>query len=178
MEHNNGQTITRRDPDAMSKHCDARWPGVIIKVSYSLKKKAMPYLADDYILGTNGGVHVVVGLDIGYKTKRGSPSYVKNEKGQLELEATQTLYHQARGSLKEYRAVVDMGQVFRDEFGGPNLSQDAGLRLELKDFAPKDLAKGISDSFLIESAILCQFLNEAEQETKKSDKLYNICPLV
>jgi len=50
-------------------------------------------------------------------------------------------------------------QVFRDEFGAPNLSQDVGLKLELGDFAPQDLAEGISGSFLIDSATLCRFLN-------------------
>jgi len=63
-----------------------------------------------------------------------------------------------------------MNEVFRDESGRPNLSPDAGLRLDLKDFAPEDLARGISDSFFIDYAILCQFLNEAEyeeQETKQ-----------
>lgn len=30
------------------------------------------------------------------------------------------------------------GQVFRDEFGCPNLSPDAGLRLDLKDIAPEN----------------------------------------
>ncbi len=61
-----------------------------------------------------------------------------------------------------------MDEVFRDESGGPNLSPDAGLRLEQKDFAPEDLAVGISDSFLIDSAILCQFLNEAEHEEQET----------
>jgi hypothetical protein len=185
MGHNNGQTITRGDLDATFKHCNAFWPGVLIEVSSSLKKKTMPYLADDYILGRSRSVHVVVGLDIDYKTKRGTismwrPSYVKNEQGRLELEATQSLCHQVCGSLKEYCAVVDMVQLFRDEFGDPNLSQDVGLRLEQKDFAPKDLAKGISDSFLIDSAILCQFLDKAEQESKQEQRVVQhfICPLV
>lgn len=60
------------------------------------------------------------------------------------------------------------GQVFRDEFGGPNLSQDTGLKLELGDFAPQDLARGISGSFLIDSATLYRFLNEAEQEEQEA----------
>jgi hypothetical protein len=55
--------------------------------------------------------------------------------------------------------------VFRNAFGRPHL--DAGL-LELKDFAPEDLAEGISDSLLIDSAILCQLLNEAEEEEQKT----------
>jgi hypothetical protein len=59
-------------------------------------------------------------------------------------------------------------QVFRDEFGSPNLSRGAGLKLELRDFAPEDLARGISGSFLIDSATLCRFLNEAEQEEQEA----------
>lgn len=46
--------------------------------------------------------------------------------------------------------------------------QDAGLRLELKDFAPEDLAVGISGSFLIDSAVLCQFLSDAEHGEQES----------
>lgn len=171
--NNDGQGIIRRQPDAMWKHSDAHWPGVIIEVSYSQKTKAIPHLADDYILETNASVRVVVGLDIDYKTKKGTismwhPRYVENEQGQLELEAAQTVYNEARRSLLKHYAAVDMDQVFRDESGDPNLSADAGLRLELKDFAPADLAEGISDSFLIDSAILCQFLNEAEHEEQET----------
>ncbi|KAH8648714.1 hypothetical protein BGZ60DRAFT_534855 [Tricladium varicosporioides] len=161
--NNDSQVIIRREPDAMFNHCDAHWPGVIIEVSYSQKTKAIPHLADDYILETNGSVRVVIGLDIDYKTKKGTismwrPGYVKNKQGELELEATQTLYN----------------QIFRDESGDPNPSPDAGLRLELKDFAPEDLAEGILDFFLIDSAKLCQFLNEAEQaeqETKQERRV-------
>ena len=172
-ENNDSQAIIRRQPDAMFKHCGAHWPGVIIEVSYSQKTKAIPHLADDYILETDGSVRVVVGLDIDYKTKKGTismwrPGYVKNEQGQLELEATQTLYNQVRSSPLEHYAIANMNQAFRDESGSPNLSPDAGLRLELKDFAPEDLAEGISDSFLINSAILCQFLDEAEQEEQET----------
>lgn len=97
------QAIIRRQPDAMFKHRDAHWPGVIIEVSYSQKTRAIPHLADDYILETNGSVRVVIGLDVDYKTKQGTismwrPSYVQNEEGVLELEATQTLNKQVRRS--------------------------------------------------------------------------------
>lgn len=155
-EDNDGRRTIRRDPDATFKHCDALWPGVVIEVSYSQKKKALPHLADDYILGTDGNIRVVVGLDIDYETKKGTisiwrPEYVTNEQGQLDLEAAQT--------------VED--QIFRDEFGNPNLSPDAGLKLELRDFATERLAEGVSGSFLIDSAALCRFLEEAEQEDKR-----------
>lgn len=58
--------------------------------------------------------------------------------------------------------------MFRDRFGNPNLSADAGLKLELRDFAPKSLTDGVCDSFLISSATLCQFLQEAEQRHQET----------
>lgn len=94
----------RRQPDAMFKHSAARWPGVIIEVSYSQKTKALPHLADDYILETDGSVCVVVGLDIDYKTKKGTilmwrPKYETDEHGQPSLEAAQTLNGQVHSLL-------------------------------------------------------------------------------
>lgn len=171
--NNDGEAIINRCPDAIFEHRDAHWPGVIIEVSYSQKRKDLPHLADDYILETNGSVCVVVGLDIDYKTKKGTismwrPRYVTNEQGQLELRATQTLDNEVRRSLVKYWVVADIEQVFRDETGDPNLSPNAGLRLELKDFAPGHLAEGISESFLISSAMLCQFLNKAEERYQKT----------
>lgn len=99
-----GQAPIRREPDAMFAHDDAYWPGVIIEVAHSQKTKALPHLADDYILETNGSIRVVIGLDIDYKTKKGTismwrPGHVKNKDGELELEATQTLAQQVRRSL-------------------------------------------------------------------------------
>ena len=75
---------------------DAHWPGVIIEVSYSQKARDLPHLADDYILQTHGSIHVVVGLDLDYKTKKGTvlmwrPRYVTNEQGKLKLKAAQTV---------------------------------------------------------------------------------------
>jgi hypothetical protein len=80
------------------------------------------------------------------------------------VKATQTLCNQVGRSLFRDCAITNTDQVFRNESGGPPLSLDTGLRLEIKDFAPEDLAEGISDSFLIESALLCRFLCEAEQK--------------
>jgi len=56
--------------------------------------------------------------------------------------------------------------VFRDEFKNPNLSPGTGLRFELRDFAPQQLAQGVAGSFLIDSATLCRFLNEAELDMR------------
>src|SRR5436305_15168289 len=49
-----GSDYGPHDPDASFRHLRARYPGVIIEVSYSQKRKDLPRLADDYILGSDG----------------------------------------------------------------------------------------------------------------------------
>jgi hypothetical protein len=62
-------------PDIMFKYKGAMWPSIVIEVSYSQKKKDLPYLADDYILRSDGGIKVMVGIDLDYrKSKRASIS--------------------------------------------------------------------------------------------------------
>lgn len=53
----------RHDPDDSFGHKLARYSGVILEGSCSQKRKYLGRLADDYILGSNGSVRVVVGLD-------------------------------------------------------------------------------------------------------------------
>jgi len=79
--------------------------------------KAIPHLADDYKLETNGSVRLVAGLDVDYKTKKGTiskwrPGYVENEHGEVELEATQTLYNQVCRSTLEYCAKLILIKYF------------------------------------------------------------------
>jgi hypothetical protein len=59
-------TKSKREPDASFCHRDARYPGVIIEVAYSQTKKCLGRLAEDYLLDSDTGVQVVVGLDIEY----------------------------------------------------------------------------------------------------------------
>jgi hypothetical protein len=64
------KVLIQHEPDAMFKHKDAGWPGVVIEVSYSQKRKDLPDLADDYILESNGGIRLVIGLDLEYRGSR------------------------------------------------------------------------------------------------------------
>ena len=67
--------------------------------------------------------------------------------------------------------------MFCNEFSSLNLSQNTKLILKLKDFTFNNLTRDTSGFFLINSAILCRFLDEVEQEEKeanKRNKLYNI----
>lgn len=64
-------STSRYEPDASFWHDDAEYPGVIIEVAYSQKKKQLGRLAEDYLLDSNANVQVVIGLDIEY-SKKGS----------------------------------------------------------------------------------------------------------
>lgn len=87
----------RHDPDAQFRHLDAQYPGVVMEVSYSQKQKDMPYIAEDYILGSDGDIRRVICLDIGYSHSEKAtlsawePRVVTNEAGEPELIAHQII---------------------------------------------------------------------------------------
>lgn len=62
----NTQKCPTRSPDASCRNRHAQYPSVIIEVSYSQKRKALTTLAKDYICGSNGGIKIVIGLDLEY----------------------------------------------------------------------------------------------------------------
>ena len=59
----------RHNPDGSFGHKQAHYPGVVFEVSYSQKRRDLGRLADDYILGSDGNIRVVVGLDIEYQDR-------------------------------------------------------------------------------------------------------------
>lgn len=62
-------TKSMHEPDATFWHKDAEYPGVIIEVSYSQKRKRLGRLAEDYLLDSDANVQVVVGVNIEYGKK-------------------------------------------------------------------------------------------------------------
>jgi hypothetical protein len=90
----------RHTPDAQFRHERAQYPGVVIEVSYTQKRKDLAYIAEDYILGSNGDIRVVIGLDVEYSNSKKAtlsvwrPSIVKNKDGEPELVAKQTVIDQ------------------------------------------------------------------------------------
>jgi len=59
----------------------------------------LPSLADDYILGSDGNIRAVVGVDVDYTGKRATlliwrPRFRTNDAGEEELDAYQTLADQ------------------------------------------------------------------------------------
>jgi hypothetical protein len=95
---------SKREPDASFRHVEAKYPGVIIEVSYSQKRKDLPHLADSYLLDSNGSTRVLIGIDIEYRGSHKAtvsmwrPEYVWNG-GREEFRAVQTAQEEVRGSI-------------------------------------------------------------------------------
>lgn len=69
-----GSGYGRDEPDASFEDSKANYPGIVIKVSQSQKRKNLPCLADEYILGLYGNISFVIGLDIEYSGKMATVS--------------------------------------------------------------------------------------------------------
>jgi hypothetical protein len=100
----------RHDPDGAFGHRGALFPGVVLEVSYSQKRRDLSRLADDYILGSDGSIKAVVGLDIEYQGKGKGKG---NEKGSKL--ATLSVWRpkitrgeDGEGELSAYQEVVDL----------------------------------------------------------------------
>ena len=55
----------QHSPDASFAHAKSQYPSIVIETSYSQKKKLV-VLADEYILGSDGNISIVLGFDIEY----------------------------------------------------------------------------------------------------------------
>jgi hypothetical protein len=93
-------------PDFEFRYLGTRYPTIVIEISYSQKRQDLPRLADEYILGSNGNIHVVIGLDVEYRGKMATlsiwrPRFSINEDGGEELEAEQTVVNQVCFYLRD-----------------------------------------------------------------------------
>ena len=90
---------TKHSPDGSFKLVEAKHPGVVIEVSYSQKRKDLPLLADDYILGSRGSIKVVIGIDLEYTGKKATltlwrPQIRRNQAGQRKMFAHRAISKQ------------------------------------------------------------------------------------
>ena len=60
---------SKYQPDTSFWHDNVKYPGVIIEVAYSQKRKRLHRLAENYLLDSDASVQAVVGLDIEYGMK-------------------------------------------------------------------------------------------------------------
>ena len=174
INHMRSSTITfsdpeygRHDPDDTFFYLKAQFPNVIFEISFSQKRKDLARLADEYILGSDGSVRVVVGIDIDYKDKSAMllmwrPQVQVNNAGKEELVIHQALSDQVCLHFF-YLAYTYLSQEFRTAKG--EVSSHTGLRLQLKDFVPPSLLPkdtNLGRDIFISSADLCAYLCKAE----------------
>jgi hypothetical protein len=91
---------SKHEPDASFWHDKAHYPGVIIEVAYSQKKKRLSRLAEDYLLDSDANVRAVVGLDIEYG-KKGS------RKATLSVWRTRVFHSSAGDELRVFQEIAD-----------------------------------------------------------------------
>jgi hypothetical protein len=105
---------SKHEPDASFWHEDAYYPGVIIEVAYSRKRKKLGRLAEDYLLDSDASVQVVVGLDIEYGNKGSRKAtlsvwrtHVANTADGDELRVVQEIADEVCPILKQYSFVLN-----------------------------------------------------------------------
>ncbi|KAF2621118.1 hypothetical protein BU25DRAFT_443956 [Macroventuria anomochaeta] len=155
------QFAQKYEPDASFGHSGAQYPGVIIEVAYSQKKKRLSRLAENYLLDSDASVRVVVGLDVEYGKQQ-------SRKATLSIWRPQ-LFETADGL--ELRAVEEAtDEAFRDDQGNP--VEHPGLRLFLSDFTCEELSQeeiGNDDTEIRISGIqLCHYLAAAEGKMRRA----------
>ncbi|KAK2765091.1 hypothetical protein FQN54_008790 [Arachnomyces sp. PD_36] len=154
---------SKYEPDTSFWHDNARYPGVVIEVAYSQKRKRLNRLAENYLLDSDASIQVVVGLDIEY-----------GQKGSRK--ATLSMW---RTSIAKTLAEDEL-IVFRDEQGNP--TRHPGLRLQLRDFAYEELAEDeIGEEkreLVVSTQELCQYLAAAETKVQQLSSLgkHSIAP--
>lgn len=116
----------KRSPDGEYRHLDADFPGIVLEVSYSQKRKDLPVLADDYIMGSKGDTRVVVGLDLEYGKLSSSE---EGRKATLSMWRAE-IFGAGHNARLVATKVVDNEVCFvLDPFTGWQQKGDAGLQI-------------------------------------------------
>jgi len=156
----NSNGYRNHDPDVSFGHNDAKYPGFILEVLCSQKRKDLPRLAEDYILGLNGSIRAVVGLDLEYHRVPTDAKTSVMVCFHMEAQITTDLDMESKLTVG---LIADV--EFRDKFGSPVNE----LSLRLADFAVPELYAGeIPGSITIPAQTLVNFLGRAETATAKS----------
>ena len=107
-------TKSKHEPDASFRHESARYPGVVIEVAYSQKRRSLRRLADDYLLDSDASVRVLVGLDIEYGNKGSRKAtlsvwrpHVVHATDGNELRAVQEITDEVCPILRQYSFVLN-----------------------------------------------------------------------
>ncbi|KIX92100.1 uncharacterized protein Z520_12184 [Fonsecaea multimorphosa CBS 102226] len=158
-------TITSRDPeygthcpDGAFQHSKSPDPNVVIEVAYSQNRKDLRTLADEYILGSDLKIGVLIGVDLDYRRSK---------------RATFSIWRaRLRGPDDDKAWVAEAvvaNQIFRHDDGTPNIDQNAGLHLCLEDFADQETCRQFNDidrDIFVSCEELYQFLERGEAVAK------------
>jgi hypothetical protein len=93
------RSYAAHSPDISFQHSDAQYPGVVMEVSYSQKKKDLPGIASNYILGSMASIQAVIGIDLEYTGRKATltvwrPQIRVNGSRKRRLYARRTLKNQ------------------------------------------------------------------------------------
>ncbi|KAK4447016.1 hypothetical protein QBC34DRAFT_142009 [Podospora aff. communis PSN243] len=142
-------------PDGSFAHRDATELGVILEVSHSQKRQDLLFLADEYILGSNGLTQAVIGIDLQYQGKEARVIVWRPNKTEENGETILVTKKTFEG-------------IFRDANGSlVNGGQD--LRIWLKDFGNKLDCPGIQKAQGVTTISFAQ-LYELVQESEAFDQ--------
>lgn len=79
----------RHDPDKAFGYEGARYPGVVVEIAYSQRKKNLSKLADHYIVESSGQIQIVIGIELDYKESKSAivsiwrPTYGADNEGRF-----------------------------------------------------------------------------------------------
>ncbi|KAK5654448.1 hypothetical protein OQA88_7359 [Cercophora sp. LCS_1] len=154
--HPTGSPKIERDgsshrPDRSFAHEDTTEFGVILEVSHSQKYRDLPFLADDYILGSNGLTQAVIGIDLDYQGK-----------------GARVMVWRPKTTEKEISTKKTFEGTFRD-VNGNLVNGGQNLRIWLKDFGNELDCPGIQK---VQGVIAISFtqLYELVQEGEAFDQ--------
>ncbi|KAJ9653658.1 hypothetical protein H2198_007169 [Neophaeococcomyces mojaviensis] len=139
----------RHDPDGSFGHEEQWCPGVVVEAADLEKGKMLRRLAEDYILGSDLEVRIMVGFQFSQQKK----------------DATLSIWRpQWRGDAWYVGSKVT---TIRHADGKPNEEPEAGLLLHLRDFASEEVCKEfggeIDGTIFIPCKSLYDYLVEAEE---------------
>ena len=141
-------------PDKSFGHKDATELGVILEVSHSLKREYLPFLTDEYILGSNGLTQVVIGIDLEYRKNKAKEARV------IVWRPTET--------KENGKTILATKKIFERNFrdtDGNLVNGEQNLQIGLQDFGNKLDCPGIQK---VQGAITISFaqLHEVVQESE------------
>jgi hypothetical protein len=141
-------------PDTSFAHNGATELGVILEVSSSQKRKYLPFLADEYILGSNGLTQVVIGIDLEYRENRGKEAKVIVWRPNKTEENGKTIL----------TAKKSFERTFRDTDGNL-VNGEQNLQIWLQDFGNKldcPRIQKVQGAITISFAQLHEWVQESE----------------